>query len=181
MKKFSLILAMDDKHGIWKNNDLSWHLPGDMQYFKDTTCNVEDLWKHNAIIMWRKTWESIPAKYRPLPNRINCILSRTLHTQSNHSEKDDFVLYFNSLESCLKEINSKENIEEIFIIWWANLYNQVRGHELLERIYLTKVEWDHNCDVFFDGVPDNFTLESESETQEDNDIKYTFLRYKKET
>ena len=179
MKKFSIILAVDEKNWLWKNNDLAWRISKDMQFFKDVTSNTEDLAKHNAVIMWRKTWESIPSKFRPLSDRINCILTREIKYESLKSEIDDFVLYFNSLEHCLDELNTKDNLEQIFIIWWAQLYNQVLNHPSLERIYLTKVEWNYNCDVFFDGIPLNFELESQSYKQEENWIKFQFNVYKK--
>jgi dihydrofolate reductase len=89
-----------------------------MKHFKEITSTTQDLAKHNAVIMWRKTWESIPSKYRPLPDRINCILSRSITDQSIDSKIDDFVLYFNSLESCLEELQKKDNIEDIYIIGW---------------------------------------------------------------
>jgi dihydrofolate reductase len=177
MKKFSIILAVDDKNWLWKNNDLAWRLKWDMKFFKDVTSKTQDLAKHNAVIMWRKTWDSIPQKFRPLPQRINCVLTRKIHTESSPSQIDDFVLYFNSLDHCLDELNTKDNIEEIFIIWWSQLYNQVLDHPDLEKIFITQVQWDYDCDVFFDWIPDNFTLESKTDITEENTIKYNFNIY----
>ena len=79
---------MDAENGIGKNNDLMWHLPNDMRFFKETTM-------HHVVIMGRKNYESIPEKYRPLPNRTNVILSRdsTLKIQG--------CLVFNTLQACL--------------------------------------------------------------------------------
>ena len=64
--KVSLIVAMDSNRGIGKNNDLMWHLPADMNFFKETT-------KNQIVVMGRKNYDSIPEKYRPLPNRLNVI------------------------------------------------------------------------------------------------------------
>ena len=174
MKNFSIILAVDEKNWLWKAGDLAWKLPGDMKYFKDTTCKTQDLGKLNAVIMWRKTWESIPVKFRPLPNRINCVLSRTLKVESYNSKIDDFVLYFNDINHCLTELSSKENLEDIFVIGWVNIYNQVLSHPNLEKIYLTKVLWDFNCDVFFNWIPKDFHLKSYTDEIEENNIKYRF-------
>lgn len=177
--KFSIVLAVDEKNGLWKKWDLAWKIPGDMKYFKDITSQTNDLAKLNAVIMWRKTWESIPSKFRPLSNRINCILSRKLKVEDMWSKIDNFVLHFNSFDHCLSELESKENIENIFIVGWANLYNQVLDNPMLDKIYITKISGDFSCDVFFDGVPEKFELESKSESCNENNIEYNFCIYKK--
>ena len=177
--KFSIILATDEKNWIWKDNSLAWKLPADMKYFKKITSKTTDLAKMNAVIMWRKTRESIPAKFRPLDQRINCILTRSIKNDDIWSPIDDFTLYFNSLIHCLSELESKENVENIFIIGWATLYNEVLNHEMLDKIYLTKVKWNHNCDVFFDWVPDNFIAESYTDSEEEKWLEYSFWVYKK--
>jgi len=179
MENFNIILATDSKNWIWKNNKLAWDIPEDLKYFKDITSKTQDLAKLNWVIMWRKTWESIPTKFRPLPNRINCILSRTLKKESINSKINDFVLYFNNFDHCLEELSKKDNIENIFLIWGSSLYNQFINHPNLDKIYLTKIEWDFKCDTFFDWIPDNFIVESYTDTSEDNWIKYSFWVYKK--
>jgi dihydrofolate reductase len=65
----NIIVATSTNLVIGKDNDLPWHLPTDMKYFKDTT-------KGHIVVMGRKCWESIPEKYRPLPNRTNIVMSR---------------------------------------------------------------------------------------------------------
>ena len=67
--RVSLIVAVAEKRVIGKDNDLIWSLPKDMQYFKETTLG-------HYVIMGRKNFESIPEKYRPLPNRTNIVISR---------------------------------------------------------------------------------------------------------
>lgn len=177
--KFNLILAVDEKNWLWKNNDLAWKIWADMKYFKDITTKTTDLAKLNAVIMWRKTRESIPSKFRPLPDRINCILTRQISKDDTYSPIDDFVLYYNSLDRCLSDLESKENIDNIFVIWWANLYNQVLDNPMLDKIYLTKVKWDFWCDVFFNWVPEKFIVESYTDYENENGIEYSFWVYKK--
>jgi len=178
--KFSIILAVDDKNWIWKKNNLAWHLPSDMKYFSNITKNTTDLSKMNAVVMWRKTRESIPKQYRPLSDRINCILTRQIQNDDIWSKIDNFVLHFNSLIHCLSELESKENVENIFIIGWATLYNKVLDDPMLDKIYLTKVKWDYNCDVFFDWIPSkDFIVESYTDWEKENDIEYSFWVYKR--
>ena len=76
-KNFSLVVAATQKGGIGLKNDLPWpKLKGDMSFFRDLTSTCDDENKMNAVILGRKTWESIPTKFRPLPGRINIVLSR---------------------------------------------------------------------------------------------------------
>ena len=177
--KFNIILAVDEKNWLWKLGDLAWKLPWDLKYFKKTTSKTKDLGKHNVVIMWRKTWDSIPGKFRPLPDRINCILSKTLKTESIDSDINDFVLYFNDFDHCLKELDKKDNIETVYLIWGWSLYNQFINHPKLKKIYITKVLWDFDCDVFFDGIPKNFYLKKYSDDIEENGVKYRFEQWKK--
>jgi len=175
MKKFSVVLASDDKNWIWKNGDLAWRIAEDLKYFKKiTTSSCE--WKSNAVIMWRKTWNSIPEKYRPLPKRINCILSRTYNFEDTYGD----IRKFSSFESALKNLSLDNNIDKIFIIGWWILYNKVLKDKNLEYIYNTKVFWDFDCDIFVDSIPENFKIKEESEIKEDNDIKFIFQVYKRE-
>jgi len=115
MKKVALILAVDEKNGIGKNNDLAWRIKADMLYFKDITTATQNENKQNAVIMGRKTWESIPEKFRPLPKRKNIVLSRQYF---------DETLSFTSIESALAELEKDDEVENIFIIGGAQIYNE---------------------------------------------------------
>ena len=70
--KINVIVAVDDKLGIGKNNKLPWDIPEDLAHFKNITTKFETL--ENVVLMGRNTWESIPNKFRPLKDRINIIL-----------------------------------------------------------------------------------------------------------
>ena len=75
MSRLTIIVAATKANGIGINNNLPWRLPKESKYFAQATSNAAD-GQQNAIIMGRKTWESIPKKHRPLSNRYNIILSR---------------------------------------------------------------------------------------------------------
>jgi dihydrofolate reductase len=66
-KSIIIILAVDKENGIGKQGNLPWKLKSDMIYFREVTTTTLQKDKINAIIMGRKTWESIPEKFRPLP------------------------------------------------------------------------------------------------------------------
>ena len=74
-KGLIVIVAATKANGIGVNGRLPWRLPGDMAYFARITSNAPEGYT-NAVIMGRKTWESIPLKFRPLPKRVNLVISR---------------------------------------------------------------------------------------------------------
>src|SRR5690242_16184462 len=77
MIPFSIVVAMDQKRGIGKAGGLPWHLPADLKHFKKiTTTRFLDKTYQNVVIMGRKTWDSLPINFRPLPDRINIVLTR---------------------------------------------------------------------------------------------------------
>ena len=87
--KVSLIVAVSENGVIGKDNDLIWHLPKDMRFFKETTMG-------HHVIMGRKNFESIPHKYRPLPDRTNVVITR----QSDYKAEGCVVV--NSVEAALE-------------------------------------------------------------------------------
>lgn len=84
-----VVAATKDGFGIGKDGTMPWKLPGDMAYFKELTSRTRDSSKQNAVIMGRKTWESIPAKFRPLKDRINIVLSSSAGGAAQHSSEND--------------------------------------------------------------------------------------------
>lgn len=135
---------MDSKRGIGKNNELPWYVPGDMRYFKLTTTTVMHAGYRNMVIMGRKTWDSLPEKMRPLPDRMNAVLSKTMqHSDSN-------MRTFTDLEYALTYGQSLPTIERIFVIGGAQLY--ALALPLAEHIYITEIDRDYDCDVFFPEI-----------------------------
>jgi len=134
MTQVSLIVAMDKNHGIGKNNDLMWHLPRDMKFFKSTTEN-------HVVIMGRKNYDSIPEKYRPLSSRENVIITR------NPDFKASGCLTFLSLKDALKHFEGEHR--EIFIIGGGEIYKLSMSMDCVYKMYITHVNGTFDADTFF--------------------------------
>jgi dihydrofolate reductase len=165
--KFSLVVAMDDHNGIGKANALAWHLSADLKHFAALTKGNGN----NAVIMGSNTWRSIPDKFRPLPGRLNVVLSRQVDLEFPAG-----VLLFNSLDQALDNLETKQ-IDEVLVIGGAQVYAEAINHPDCQTIYLTKVFGDFQCEVFFPKLPDYFKLVSEGEIQTEGDLKFQFLVY----
>ena len=133
--KVALIVAMDLERGIGKNNDLMWHLPKDMRFFKETTLG-------QVVVMGRKNWDSIPEKYRPLSNRENVVLTRNKKFSS-----DDCVVLHDLVEVWEKYQDEEERT--VFIIGGGEIYRQAIESGLIEEMYITHVSGTYNAETFF--------------------------------
>ncbi|EIW71112.1 hypothetical protein TREMEDRAFT_67574 [Tremella mesenterica DSM 1558] len=150
------IVAATSSGGIGLNGTLPWRLPGEMKYFAKVTSGrtKRGLSTHdanstsmNTVIMGRKTWESIPAKFRPLPNRRNVIISR----QGANIQDNDLISTHTSIEHAI-EVSSQEG--RIFLIGGAQLYNLAFSPPYLcDRVLLTRVLNDFQCDTFLSPFP----------------------------
>jgi len=129
----SLIAALSENRVIGKNNDLPWHLPDDMKYFMQTT-------KGHHVIMGRKNYDSIPEKFRPLPNRTNIVVTRQINFQAPG------CLVVHSIEKGL-EVARQKSETEVFIIGGSEIYNQ--GFMIANRLYLTEIQAHIEGDTYF--------------------------------
>lgn len=133
--------------------------------------------KQNAVIMGRKTWESIPEAFRPLPGRVNVVLSR----QQDASYGDaDSVVTAGSLQEGLEKLQG-ENIERVFVIGGGEVYKEAMASDDLIAIHVTIVESDDiECDTFMPPVDDSvFKVWSASEPRRDtpDGLRYSFVCY----
>ncbi|KAJ3558952.1 hypothetical protein NP233_g11387 [Leucocoprinus birnbaumii] len=148
MIRLSIIVAATTANGIGKNGRLPWHIRDDLKYFAHVTKNAPE-GKQNAVIMGRKTWESIPEKFRPLPKRFNIVISRDPNYNLNVAAGSASVV--TSLEEALK-LEHEIPIHRRFIIGGASLYNEaLQGkadyqvdHVLMTRVTAPLVD----CDTF---------------------------------
>jgi dihydrofolate reductase/thymidylate synthase len=136
---------------IGKNGDLPWKskttlFKEDIRFFKKTTTETKDPNKVNAVIMGRKTWESIPIKNRPLLKRLNVILSKTLDPIPDVILEQDFV-------QAIEHLKQNSKVESIFVIGGGTVYKTAMDLKLLDQIYTTQIFSEfENCDTFFSEI-----------------------------
>ncbi len=171
MVNFSIIVAIDKHNGIGKNGGLAWRLKGDMKYFRNTTLHNKQN-KMNIVIMGRKTWDSIPTKFRPLKNRINFIISRTL--EQNNIKECENTMIFRSFKESLEWADSLYNlgkINNVFIIGGAQIYEEALNNDRCEKLYITEIDYDYECDCIFTKIDlDRFKLRENSKIIKEKDI-----------
>ena len=136
--------------------------------------------KTNVVIMGRKTWTSIPKKFRPLPNRLNVVLTRN---EDFEKEVPSSVLVAKSLSEALSEKTLEKALPEgqllgdVFVIGGASVYKQSIAS--CDKLYLTKVRKQFECDTFFEYDSKAFELKSSSGVLMDSDTPYEFLTYER--
>jgi dihydrofolate reductase len=165
--KVSLIVAVSENGVIGKDNNLIWHLPKDMKFFKETTIG-------HHVIMGRKNFESIPHKYSPLPNRTNVVITR----QADYTAEGCMVV--NSIEAAL-EIARKYGDTEPFVIGGGQIYKIALEKNLVDKIYLTKVHHSFEGDTFFPKLANQWgEIERiDCKADEKHDYAYSFLTFEK--
>lgn len=156
----SSIVAVARNGVIGKDNGLPWRLPADLQYFKKVTSG-------HHIILGRKNYESIG---RPLPNRVNIVLSRSPEFQAPG------CVVVSSLAAAI-EVAKQAGETECFIIGGAEIYRQAMS--MIQRLYLTRIEEDFEGDIAMPDLGSGWREEWSEvhEPDEKNPWPYRFLRY----
>ena len=151
----SLIVATSENNAIGKNNQLLWHLPNDLKFFKNTTWG-------GVVIMGRKTFESVN---KPLPGRINIVITK----QPNW--KAENVLAASNVDDALK-MAAQTNCQEIFVIGGGEIYKECLAKA--NRIYLTRVHAVIEGDTFFPTLePSDWTMTSNVDFAADEKNNYS--------
>lgn len=181
MVPFNIIVAVDEKFGIGKDGKLPWHLPADLRHFKEITTKTTLPGKMNAVIMGRKTWDSLPQAFKPFPDRINIVLSRDEDLslpQGVWKEKS----FRRAIDLIIKE-DLKDAVEEVFVIGGQEVFRTVVKavpFYIMKKIYLTRIFKDFECDTSFPReFLSNFEKISETPPATEGDISFTFEEYSK--
>ncbi len=173
---FSIVVAVDANFGIGRDNNLPWNLPGDMKHFKEvTTQNNSEGRLVNAVIMGRKTWESIPEKFRPLPKRLNIVLSR-----GPQMSLPPEVVQACTLEEALASLESNGRVDKVFVIGGGEVFKTAISHPSCEKLFITHIQQSFECDRFFPSLPAAFRETDRSAVlQEGVGPRYVFSIYTK--
>lgn len=164
----TIIVAIGANGEIGKNNDLLWHLPEDMKFFKDTTQN-------STVIMGRKNWDSIPEKYRPLSDRVNIVLTK------NKDFSSEGALVFNEFEECLNHCEVK-NTKKVFIIGGAQIYKLALAANCVDKMLITHVHASFDADTYFPAWDKEEWKENtlkDFKANDKNPCSFTIIEYTK--
>ncbi|OGK15278.1 hypothetical protein A2774_02485 [Candidatus Roizmanbacteria bacterium RIFCSPHIGHO2_01_FULL_39_12c] len=168
-----MIAAISENRVIGKDNKLLWQIPEDLERFKKLT-------QGHAVIMGRKTFESLPKKHKPLPNRINIIVTRN-KKYSNHASINRLIdtIVAGSIEDAItiaKKYEKKSRFaqasrdKEIFIIGGSQIYEQAIKYA--DKLYLTIVKGKFEGDAYF---PDYSEFKKEAVKKESSNEKYQYV------
>ena len=125
--------------------------------------------------MGRTTWESLPEKYRPQPDRINVILTRR-----RDMLVPDGVLVAGSLDEALDMLSSLgAGLGEVFVIGGASVYAESIVHPSCHKVYLTEIDNEYDCDTHFPPLPPGFIKKNASDKQSEQGVSYKFVIYEK--
>ena len=159
----SLLVAADEHNVIGKNNQLPWHLPGDLKYFRNQTWGM-------PILMGRKTFDSIG---KPLPGRKSIVITR--NADWSHAG----VSVVHSISGAIEKAK-QWGVKEIFVIGGAEIFRDAFSQA--DRIYLTRIHHQFEGDVFFPEIREDQWKQVKShfcKADEKNGFAHTFQIWEK--
>jgi len=167
MEVILIVAIAKPNNGIGKANDLLWHLPADMKFFRSQTTGF-------PVITGRKNYESIPEKFRPLPNRENIVITRQDITYENTD-------VCSSIEDALRIAKSYKKNKD-YIKGGGQIYKQCLESNLIDKLVITWVDAELDADVFFPQIDEStwtITSEEKHNSDEKNTYSYAFTEYSK--
>lgn len=150
----TIIVAMDDDRVIGNKGKLPWHNAEDLKAFKDRTVG-------HCVVMGRNTFDSLPEKFKPLPCRVNIVVS-TIYSQVSsifrmkYETADSKPQVFPALEPALEYAHQRRPGQEVFIIGGARIYQTALEKGLVDRILISRIPGEHEGDAFFPELDDSW-------------------------
>ncbi len=162
MPIISLVVAVAKNRAIGKDNHLLCHLPEDMRHFREVTLG-------KPVIMGRKTWESLPEAFRPLPGRHNIVVSR------NAAYQAEGATVATSLEEALAQAG---NADQVSIIGGADIFRLALP--IADILDMTEIEADFDADTFFPEFRQEDWQEISRKTQQSQSgLTFSFVEYRR--
>lgn len=162
MPTISLIVIVDKNRGIGKDNHLLCRLPEDVRHFREATHGT-------PVIMGRKTWESLPEAFRPLPGRHNIVVSR------NAAYQAEGATVATSLEEALAQAG---NADQVSIIGGADIFRLALP--IADILDMTEIEADFDADTFFPEFRQEDWQEISRKTQQSQSgLTFSFVEYRR--
>lgn len=152
-----IIAAVAENNVIGKDGDIPWHYSEDMKHFKQKTTG-------NTVIMGRKTFQSLPDSFKPLPDRQNIVLTR-----SDFSPQSESVTVANSLDEAWVRANN----EKVFIIGGEGVYEQ--SLEQTDKMILTEIKGEYEGDTYFP----EWNEEKWRETEREEKNEFSFVEHER--
>ena len=163
--KLKLIYARAANGVIGLTNQMPWHLPDDLAHFKRTTLG-------SPVLMGRKTWESIPAKFRPLPGRANLVVTRQTDWQA------DGALVVHSLEEGLTvALAHCPEGKDLWVMGGAEIYAQAAA--IADEAVVTEIEKDFEGDAFAPNLNAAWNETSRESHTAASGLKFSFVTYQR--
>ena len=167
MSQFIGIVAYCKNHGLGYNNKIPWKISDDLEFFKTVTTD-------HVVVMGRKTYDSIPNKYKPLSNRINIVITNNKDLIKLSSYNLVYTPLCN-LDNVLKFYPNKN----IYVAGGSTLYKQLQNR--IDTYFVTDIEKEFETDTYFDKLTNDFTLIMNSKKYwcEKEECYFRFLKYKR--
>lgn len=160
--RISIIVAIDEKRGIGKNNDLLVRISEDLKRLREIT-------REHPLVMGRKTFESLG---RLLPKRTHIVVTKDPKSLAKLSYQPEHIV--SSIEEGIEKAKSAPGADEIFLFGGGQLWKEALEKDLVDRLYVTEIKGDYDADTFFPEYS-QFTNVLEKEERESDGYQYTFL------
>jgi dihydrofolate reductase len=164
--RISIIVAIDEKRGIGKNNDLLFKIPADHVRVRTVT-------RGHPLVMGRKTFESLG---RLLPNRTHIVITRDPSSLKELSYQPHVIV--SSLEEGIARAKEAPGADEIFIFGGGQIFTEAIEKDLVDKLYLTIVKGDYHADTFFPAYQ-KFTKVLEHEDHDEEGYHFSFVTCEK--
>jgi len=168
---FDCVAAADAAGGIGKDNDLPWpKLSEDLRFLRRITTEAPP-GRMNAVIMGRRTWDSVPSGRQPLRDRLNVVVSRSpLALPAG-------MLAATSLQQALELARARPEVASLFVIGGAQIFHQAFAHPACRHIYVTRLAARFECDAFLPPLPAGAVLAEVLAHHREQGIDYEIQRW----